>query len=265
MAIFTDHVIVVTGASEGIGRALCLAVAPQGAKLVLAARNEARLEDLAAACRQAGGEALVVATDVRDEQACHRLVERTVEHFGRLDVLINNAGIGTWTRLDATRDLAIFEQSMRVNFFGSVYATYYALPHLKQSRGRIVAVSSIAGLTGVPMYTAYAATKHAMFGFFDSLRIELRGSGVSVTMIAPDFVASTIHRRALGPDGRPVETSPHCEERFMTAEECARRIVRAMEKRQRLAVLSVRGRLVGFGKRFVPDWLDWLAARSTRR
>jgi NAD(P)-dependent dehydrogenase (short-subunit alcohol dehydrogenase family) len=265
MAQFTDHVIIVTGASEGIGRALCLALAPQRPKLVLAARNHERLTELAEGCQRAGAEPLVAVTDVGVEEDCHRLVERTIERFGRLDALVNNAGIGTWCRFDETRDLSIFERSMRVNFLGSVYATHYALPHLKQSRGRLVAISSIAGLTGVPMYTAYAATKHAMFGFFDSLRIELRSSGVTVTMIAPDFVASTIHKRALGPDGRALELSPHREDRFMTTDACASRIVRAMEKRQRLAILSLRGRWVGIGKRFAPALLDWLAARSTLR
>jgi NAD(P)-dependent dehydrogenase (short-subunit alcohol dehydrogenase family) len=265
MDCFTNHVVVVTGASEGIGRALCLRLATQRPKLVLAARNQQRLDELAAECRAAGAETLVVVTDVGVEDDCRHLIERTVEHFGRLDALVNNAGIGTWSLFAETRDLSIFERSMRVNFLGSVYATWYALPHLKAARGRLVGISSIAGLTGVPMYTAYAATKHAMLGFFDSLRIELRGTGVTVTMIAPDFVASTIHGRALGPDGQPLERSPLRQGRFMSADECARRIVRAMEKRQRLAVFSLRGRLVGIGKRFAPGLLDWLAARSTRR
>jgi NAD(P)-dependent dehydrogenase (short-subunit alcohol dehydrogenase family) len=197
------------------------------------------------------------------EDDCRRLVERAVERFGSLDILVNNAGIGTWFRFEEIRDLSIFERSMRVNFLGSVAMTRYALPHLKESRGRLVAVSSVAGLTGVPMYSAYAATKHAMFGFFDSLRIELRGTGVTVTMIAPDFVASSIHSTALGADGRPLGHSPHAEHRYMTTEACARQIVRAMEKRKRLAILSRRGRWAGIGKRLMPRLIDWLAWRST--
>ena len=262
MPVFSQQTIIVTGASSGIGRALCLALAPQRPKLVLAARNVPRLEEVAVQCRQLGAETLVVPTDVSSEDDCRRLVEAAVDRFGRLDVLVNNAGVGTWSRFEDTRDLSIFEQSMKVNFLGSVYSSYYALPHLKKSRGRLVAISSVAGLTGVPMYTAYAATKHAMFGFFDSLRIELLDTGVTVTVVAPDFVASEIHGRALGPDGQPLGQSPRHEERYMTADACARRIVRAMERRQRVAVLSLRGRLAGIGKRFFPALLDRLAQRS---
>jgi NAD(P)-dependent dehydrogenase (short-subunit alcohol dehydrogenase family) len=108
--------------------------------------------------------------------------------------------------------------------------TYYALPHLKKSQGRIVAISSVAGLNGVPTRTAYAAIKHAMFGFFDSLRIELLDTGVTVTMIAPDFVLSEIHRRAFGKDGNPLGSSPVQEDKVMTADECASKIIKAMAK-----------------------------------
>jgi short-subunit dehydrogenase len=265
MPVFTDQTILITGASAGIGRALAVALAPQRPKLALAARRADRLAVVADECRALGAEVLVVPTDVTQPDDCRQMVEQTVARFGRLDVLINNAGVGTWTRFDETRDLSIFEQSMRVNYLGAVYATWHALPHLKQSRGRLVAVSSMAGLMGVPMYTAYAATKHAQFGFFDSLRIELRGSGVTVTMIAPDYVASEIHGRALGSDGNPLGDSPRPEQRFMSAERCARLMVRAIERRRRRAVLSFRGRWIWLGKLLTPRLLDYLADRSTRQ
>ena len=118
-----------------------------------------------------------------------------------------------WARLDEMQDLSLYEELMRTNYFGAIYPTFYALPHLKKSRGRIVVVSSLAGLTGVPERTGYAATKHALFGFFESLRIELQGTGVTVTMVAPDFVRSEIHRRAIGADGKPLGASPLSERR----------------------------------------------------
>jgi NAD(P)-dependent dehydrogenase (short-subunit alcohol dehydrogenase family) len=219
--MFQDKIIIVTGASEGIGRALCLALAPQKPKLAIAARNESRLDELKAEIESQGAEALVVPTDVRDEGACKNLIEKTTALWGRMDVLVNNAGRTMWTTLEDMQDTAIIEEIMRINYFGAAYCAYYALPFLKKSKGRIVAVSSMAGLTGVPTRTAYSASKHAMFGFFDSLRVELMGSGVTVTMIAPDFVLSEIHRRAFGSDGKPLGESPMQEEKIMTAEACA--------------------------------------------
>jgi NAD(P)-dependent dehydrogenase (short-subunit alcohol dehydrogenase family) len=262
---YAGKTIVLTGASEGIGRALALELAPERPRLVLAARDPARLEAIAAATRALGAEALAVPTDVADRAACERLIERAVAAFGRLDVLIANAGITMWTRFAEVRDLDLFERLMSVNYLGSVYPTYYALPLLRATRGQIVAVSSVAGLTGVPTRTGYAATKHAQFGFFDSLRIELAGTGVDVTMIAPDFVRSEIHARALGADGRALGTNPLENQPIQTAEEAARRIVRAMRRRKRLAVLSRRGRLGRFVRPFLPGLIDRIARRAIER
>jgi short-subunit dehydrogenase len=154
---------------------------------------------------------------------------------------------------------------MRVNYLGGVYPTFYALPHLRRSRGQIVAVSSLAGLTGVPMRTAYAATKHAQIGFFDSLRVELRGTGVSVTVIAPYFVQSEIRRRSPGPDGRTVASSPVREGEVMSAEECARLVVRAMERRQRMLVMSFKGKLGRWMRLVAPGLVDRMAAAAGRK
>jgi short-subunit dehydrogenase len=145
-----------------------------------------------------------------------------------------------------------------------VYTTAAALTHLKASRGLIVAVASLAGLTGVPERTAYAGSKHAMVGFFESLRIELAASGVGVTIIAPDFVVSELHRRALGPDGAPLGRTPMQEEHIMSAERCAQLILEAMQRRQRLLITSARGRLVRWVRLVAPGLVDDLAARAIR-
>jgi short-subunit dehydrogenase len=258
-------VVVVTGASQGIGKALCLELAGQRPRLVLAARDGTALEAVAAECRARGAETLVVPTDVSDEASCRALVERSVERFSAVDVLVNNAGIGMLARFEDVTDLSLYERLMRVNYLGSVYPTFYALPHLKRSRGQIVAVSSLVGLTGVPMRTAYAATKHAQIGFFDSLRVELQGTGVSVTVIAPHFVRSEIRRRSPGPDGRTVESSPVREADVMSAEECARRMVRAMERRQRMLVMSFKGKLGRWIKLVAPGLVDRMAAAAVRK
>jgi short-subunit dehydrogenase len=256
--------VLITGASEGIGRALALELAPLGARLALNARSAQRLQATAHDCVALGAEAVALPGDVSQRQDCQGLIAATIERFGRLDVLVNNAGITMWSRFDAVVDFSVFERLLAVNYLGPMWLTAAALPHLKQSRGLIVAIASIAGLTGVPERTGYAASKHAMVGFFESLRIELRGSGVAVSIIAPDFVVSQIHRRAVGPDGKPLGTTPMQESRIMSADECARLTVRAMQRRQRLAILSARGRVGRWARLIAPGMVDRIAQRAIR-
>ena len=257
--------IILTGASEGIGRALALVLAARGARVALAARDRARLESLAQECRGRGGEALAIPTDVTSQQDLEWLVAESVKSFGGIDTVVHNAGITMWSRFDALTDFSIFERLMEVNYLAAVRLTSLSLPHLRQSRGLIVAVASLAGLTGVPERSGYAASKHAMVGFFDSLRIELAGTGVDVSVIAPDFVVSEIHKRAIGADGEPLGASPMMQTKIMTAEECATRIARAMEKRQRLLLMSARGRWGRWLKLLAPKVIDRLAARAIRQ
>lgn len=263
-APFRDNVVVLTGASAGIGRELARQLAGQGAHLVLAARDPAKLEETAADCRARGARALAVPTDVSDEGQCRALIERAAAEHGRIDTLVNNAGIGMWARFDEMRDLAPFERIMRVNYLGSVYPTYYALPHLKASRGRIVAVNSLTGLTGVPTRSGYAASKHAMAGFFDSIRIELEDSGVTVTQVFPGFVATEIRERAFGPDGRPLGegNSPVREREVMSAEECARQIIAAAAKRKRDLIMTLRGKVGAKIKLVSPGMVDRIARKA---
>ena len=265
MPVYAGKVVVVTGASQGIGKALSLELAPQRPRLVLAARDETALEGVAAQCRARGAEAVVVRTDVADEASCRGLVEAAVRHFGGIDVLVNNAGMGMLARFEDVTDLSLYERLVRVNYLGSVYPTFYALPHLKRTRGQIVAVSSLAGLSGVLMRTAYAATKHAQVGFFDSLRVELRGTGVDVTVVCPYWVQSEIRRRAAGPDGKTVDASPVREDEVMTAEECARLMVRAMERRRRMLVMTFKGKLGRWAKLVAPALVDRMAAAAVRK
>ena len=257
--------IILTGASEGIGRALALALAARGARVALAARDRERLETLAAECRARGGEVLAIPTDITNHQDLDWLVTEAAKTFGGIDVVIHNAGITMWSRFDALKDLEIFERLIEVNYLAPVRLTALTLPHLRQSRGLIVAVASLAGLTGVPERSGYAASKHAMVGFFDSLRIELHGSGVDVSVVAPDFVVSEIHKRAIGPDGEPLGASPMMQARIMTAEECAQRILKAMEKRQRLLLMSARGKWGRWLKLLAPSMIDRIAARAIRQ
>jgi short-subunit dehydrogenase len=265
MAAYAGKVVVVTGASQGIGKALALELSSQRPRLVLAARDAEALAAVARDCAARGAEALAVRCDVGEEASCRALVEAAIQRFQAIDVLVNNAGMGMLARFEDVTDLSQYERLMRVNYLGSVYPTFHALPHLKRSRGQIVAVSSLAGLTGVPYRSAYCATKHAQMGFFDSLRIELADSGVSVSVIAPYFVQSEIRRRSPGPDGRTVAASPIREAEIMSAEECARRIVRAMEKRQRILVMTLKGKLGRWIGLALPGLVDRLALAAVRK
>jgi short-subunit dehydrogenase len=264
MNTFAGKTVLITGASAGIGRSLALQLAQQQAQLALSGRDQEHLAQVARDCTARGAPTLSLAADVSVREDCTRLVAQTVARFGRIDVLVNNAGFTMWSRLDTVTDLAVYAQLLAVNYLGAVHTTAAALPHLKASRGLIVAVASLAGLTGVPERTGYAASKHAMVGFFESLRIELAGSGVDVTIIAPDFVVTQLHRRAIGPNGAPLGLSPMQESHLMSADECARLMVQAMATRQRLLITSRRGRLVRFARLIVPQLVDRLAARAIR-
>lgn len=262
---WTEKVIIITGASSGIGRALALTLASSSPKLVLVARDQQRLQSVADQCEAQGAETLVIAADVADSEACRVMVLQAVERFSRIDVLINNAGISMWGTFDDISDLQQFERVLAVNFHGSVYCTRYALPYLRQSQGRVVAISSLAGLTGLPMHTAYSASKHALNGFFESLRIELADSGVSVTIVAPDFVQSEIHRRSIDAQGEPLGQQLPDHASFLSAERCALIIINAMEKRERLVLTSLRGRLGRWVKLLCPQLIDWISKTAVKK
>jgi short-subunit dehydrogenase len=236
---FREKAVVVTGASSGIGRALALQLADEGAWLALAARNAQRLDSLAVECQQRGGKAIAIPTDVADESRCETLIRLTGETYGRIDMLINNAGIDVVSKLEDLADLHLFKQVIDVNFYGAVYCSYYALPFLKKTSGRIVNVSSLGGIVAIPFNTSYVASKFAMIGFSDSLRMELAGAGVSVTVICPYWVVTEFHERYLDKDGRPKGPSGRAiyTEKMMTADECAGIILRAARRRKRQVVM----------------------------
>ncbi|MGC8737829.1 MAG: SDR family oxidoreductase [Candidatus Hydrogenedens sp.] len=257
-----DKVVLITGASEGIGRAMAKVCSREGAKVVVSARNEARLMELTEEIKNKNNAILIVKADVSRQNECLNLIEKTIAHFGRLDILINNAGRTMWCRFDEIQDLEIVKKIMETNFYGSVYCTYHALPYLYKTGGHIVAISSVAGLTGVPCRTIYSASKHAMVGFFDSLRVEVEPKGVHVTIVAPDFVKSEIHKRALKGDGSSLGQTPMVESKIMTAEECAELILKAIKKKQRLLITSQRGKIGRWLKLLCPSLVDKIARKA---
>lgn len=259
---FANNVVVITGASTGIGEELALQLAREGAHLVLSSRRVDELERVATRVRALGARASVVACDVAKEADCRQLIEATVAEFGAIDTLVLNAGMTMWAKFADIKDMSIVERIMQVNYMGAVYCTHYALPHLMKSRGRLVGVASLTGLVGVPTRTAYAASKHAMRGFFDSLRIELDGTGVSVTMIYPGFVATGIRENATGADGKAAKIDPVNKDDVMSVEECADLMLRAMAARKREEVMTLKGKLGQWLKLIAPGVIDGMAKRA---
>lgn len=260
-------VVIITGASDGIGAELARQMAQaQGSalQLVLAARRWDKLESVAQACRQHGAMVAVRPTDVSKEADCRALVADTVARFGGVDTLVNNAGMSGHAWLEEVQDLDWYEDLMRVNLWGSVWCTHAALPHLKASQGRIVAVSSLAGIVALPGRTAYSATKFAMNGFFEALRTEVTPHGVSVTIAYPGVVATDIRSRGYNAQGTPAGQSGLDETDAMPVDVCARLIRQGIEARQREVLMSAKGRLARWLKLVAPGLVDRMALQALR-
>ncbi len=253
-----DKVALITGGSSGIGRATALRLAGFGSRVVVAARNQAALEEVAREAEKFGIRALAVTTDVTQSDDCRRAVEATVSQFGRLDILLCSAGLSMRTYFENS-DLAAMEQVVRVNFLGTLYATYFALPHIKKSRGSLVAMSSLTGLRGIPSYSLYGATKFAVQGLYDSLRLELARDGVHVGVISPGFVDTPLRDHVLGPDGKIWPNPPEPPFRVWPVEKCVDRIIRLIVKRRARALLpALAGPLLtldDISGRWIGDWI----------
>jgi short-subunit dehydrogenase len=262
-------IIAITGSSDGIGAEMARQLArTHGAQvgLALASRNLSALEMVAVELEGLGAKALAVQTDVSQQDQCRAFIDKTVAHFGRLDALINNAGISAQALFEEVRehDLGWYEELMRINFWGSLWCTHAALPHLKATRGHVVAVSSLAGLIGVPGRTAYCASKFAMTGFFEALRAELRGAGVSVTTAYPGVVSTNIRYRGLNAQGVAAGSSGLKEDDAMSVQECARLILKGMEQRQREVVMTTKGKIGRFLKLISPGTVEKMALAALK-
>jgi len=252
--LMQNKVVVITGATSGIGKALAYEFAAKGAKVVIGARTHDKLVEIAEDIKRNGGEIAYAQTDITKEADCKNLMLTAVEMFGKIDVLINNAGI-SMRALFAETQLHVIETLMNVNFWGTVYCTKYALPYLLKEKGSVVAVSSIAGLMGLPGRIGYSASKFATNGFMESLRTENLKTGLHVLMAFPGFTASNIRNTALAADGSMQGESPREEEKMMTAEEVAREIYSAVQKRKNKIVLTSLGKQMVFLNKFFPTWM----------
>jgi short-subunit dehydrogenase len=253
--IFKDKVVIVTGASSGIGEAIAREFARNGSKVVLAARSEERLSEIVKEITAENFISSYVTTDVSNEADCRNLIATTVEKYGGVDILINNAGISMRASfVDA--ELKVLHRLMDVNFWGTVYCTKYALPYLIQRKGSLVGVSSVAGFHGLPGRTGYSASKFAMHGFLETIRIENLKKGLHVMIIAPGFTSTEIRKHALTADGKEQGESPRDEQKLMTAEYVAKWVLKGIRKRKRNKLLTWDGRLTALFQRIMPELVD---------
>ena len=252
-----NKIVIVTGASSGIGKATALIFAQKGAHLVLAARSVAKLNILLEQLTPFGVEVLIVPTDVSKEADCKNLMDKALEKFGRIDVLVNNAGISMRAAF-ADLELDVLKKVMDVNFWGTVFCTRYAMGSILKSKGSIVGVSSIAGYKGLPGRTGYSSSKFAMHGFLESIRIENLKKGIHVLIACPGFTASNIRNTALDSNGSVQGETPRDEQKMMQPEEVAKAIVIAVEKRKDRLTLTTNGKLTVFLNKFFPKMVDKL-------
>ena len=264
-------VVIVTGASSGIGLATSKAFAAKGDCVVLASRDLHKLQNTVASLGNTYGKEavldghsvprfLAVKTDVVREEDCKNLIETTADTYGRIDVLVNNAGV-SMRALFKDLELDVIKHLMDVNFWGTVFCSKHALPYLLATKGSVVGVISIAGYKGLPARTGYSASKFAIYGFLDTLRVEHLKEGLHVMIFAPGFTASNIRFRALTADGTPQGETPRNEEKMMSADTVAHHLVNGVYKRKREVILTPIGKLTVMLNKFFPSLVDRLEYR----
>jgi len=254
--LFKDKVVIVTGASSGIGEAVAREFARNGSRVVLAARSEAKLSAITNDINSTGGEAIFIKTDVSIEAECKQLIEKTIEKFAGIDILVNNAGLSMRAAfLDV--DVNVLHRLMNVNFWGTVYCTKFALPYLLKSKGSLIGVSSVAGFHGLPGRTGYSASKFAMHGFLETIRIENLKTGLHVMIIAPGFTSTDIRKHALTADGSEQGESPKNEQKLMSPHYVAKWVLKGISKKKRNKLLTWEGRLTALFQRIIPIVVDW--------
>ena len=254
-SILADKVVIITGAGSGIGRALAIEGARLGMRLGLTDIDPNGLEETRNLLQLSKSRCLTMVADISVEQECKRLIDNMVEHFHGIDILINNAGI-SMRALFRDIDLKVIERVMAINFFGAVYCSRFAMPYLLKSKGSLVGISSVAGYKGLPGRTGYSASKFALQGFLEVIRIENLKTGLHVLIACPGFTASNIRKTALAGDGSQQGESPRNEDKLMSAEAVAKHIFRGIIKRKDRITLTSQGKLTVLLNKFFPRFMD---------
>jgi short-subunit dehydrogenase len=256
-----DKVVIITGATSGIGEACAMVFGRNGAKIVITGRNQQKLDHTLGQLKSQNIDALAILADAAKESDIQQMAEKTISHFGKIDVLINNAGI-SMRALFQDLDLDVFKQVMDTNFYGTVYATKYCLPEILKNKGSIVGISSINGFRGTPARTAYSASKYAMNGFLEALRTEVMNKGVHILVASPGFTASNIRNGALTAHGKSQGESPRDESKMMSPESVAKAILKSTLKRKRDLILTTQGKMAVFLNKWLPSMMDGIVYKE---
>ncbi|KAA2239122.1 SDR family oxidoreductase [Chitinophaga agrisoli] len=260
--MFKNQVAVITGGSSGIGKALAFAFLRTGAKVAICGRNKETLDALK---NQPGTDNLFTfIADVSKEEDCKAFIDASLQRFGQINILVNNAGM-SMRALFKDADLKVLKTLIDVNFWGTVYCTKFALPAILATKGTVVGISSIAGYRGLPARTGYSASKFAMQGFLEALRTENLHTGVNVMWVCPGFTESNIRNTALDQHGQSQKETPLDESKLMTAAEVARHTLTAIAKRKRQLVLTRTGKLAVLLNRFMPGLADKMVFNVFRK
>lgn len=257
-------ITIITGGSSGIGKAMAEVFGLKGEKIIITGRNKNTLNQAVEELNEKGIEIEGIVCDSASEIQNKELIDQVIKKYGRIDNLINNAGISMRSMFE-TVDLNVLKQVMDINFWGTVYATYYALPEIKKSKGSIIGISSIAGYRGLPVRTGYSASKFAMNGFLEALRTELLYSGVNVLTACPGFTASNIRNNSLDSEGKITGETMREEEKMMSAEEVAQEIYFAYKKRKKTLILTKQGKLTIFLNKWINGLTDYLVYNTLKK
>ena len=257
MSSIKNKVVWVTGATSGIGEALVVALATQGAKLIISARREDELKRVAENCK--GADVFILPLDLADQSNFEKIKDEALNKFGRIDILINNGGISQRSLVKDT-SVDVDRKIMEVNYIGTVALTKVVLPQfLKQGSGKFVVTTSSVGKIGTPYRSGYSASKHALHGFFDSLRAELHDDNISVLLVCPGFIKTNISIKALTERGEKLGTMDKATAAGLTPKECARQIIEGiLANKQEIVVGGMKEKFAILSKRFFPSFFSVL-------
>ena len=258
---FKDKVVWITGASGGIGAALALAFAREGARLVLHDQSPEKLEGIRKSLEESATEYLLLAFDLTAKNDYGSFVRQVTERFGRIDVLINNAGISQRALAHETT-MEVDRKILEINYFSATELTRQVLPvMLSSGGGSVAATSSISGLFGFPLRSSYAASKHAVSGYFETLGLELRSRGIYVTIAYPGRIRTDISLHSLQKDGRSWNKMDRAQQRGLSPEACARKYMKAIYRKKRTVYIGNFELLMAYIKRYCPPLFYLLASR----
>lgn len=253
--MFSNKTIIITGASSGLGASLAVQLSSYKTNLVLFSRNVRALQQVAKKCEDNGAKTVAVPGDISKKKDCQRLSEEAIKNFNTIDYLILNAGISMWAKFEEITDISLFNKLIETNYLGAVYLTYFCLPALIKSKGLITAISSIQGKIAVPNHTGYVASKHALTGFLNTLRMEVKNKNVDVMLVMPHWLRGTnLRKNAFDKDGTQIgESSKEHSKESMSLEECCRRIIKGMLKRKREIIMPSKLKVLTWLNLFFPN------------